>query len=115
MGRRAVLSAIGLGALLGVAGCAAQNEVIGEGPASLVFENHGSDTIWVRVEWDDETGKRQHRSFDLWGKVELLLADRTQYRVILDARCDVCWPPQPVGSNGQADPEPVQAGARGVP
>jgi len=118
MGRRAALVVIGFGMLAAVAGCAAQDELIGEGPASLIFENSGSDTIAVRVEWDDETGERQHRSFDLWGKVELRLADRTQYRVILDARCDADCATQEVEGDEQADPEPVEAGpggAGGVP
>ncbi len=117
MGRRAALIVTGLGVLAVVVGCGGQDKQIGQGPASLVFENDGSDTIAVEVEWDDETGRRRHRSFDLDGlsRTELRVPDQSWYRVILETRCNTDYASQQVEGNGRADPGPAQAGVDGVP
>jgi hypothetical protein len=121
MSRRTALVVIGLGVLAVVVGCSGTHDKqIGEGPASLLFENDGSDTISVEVEWDDETGQRRHRSFDLdgLGRTELRLPDQSWYRVILQTQCDTDCATQEVERDWRPDPGPPQggpAGANGVP
>jgi len=75
--------------VLVLSGCSAQDKVIGEGPASLVFRNEGTTTIEVQVRWTDDEGAEQHRSFNLEssGKVEVRLADQLEYRIALEAQC----------------------------
>ena len=88
--RSAALGLAGLAAGIMLCGCGAQDEVIGEGPASLVFRNEGTGTIEVQVRWTDDTGTERRRSFDLesTGKVEVRLADQLEYRIALDAQCN---------------------------
>ena len=77
-------------ALACLAGCSAPGDKqIGEGPASLVFENEGYDRIEVRVRWTDDSGTDQSRRFSVHAgqEVELLLDDRSEYRVTMDADC----------------------------
>jgi hypothetical protein len=87
---RLVLLVGGLAAVAALSGCsAAQNEVIGDGPASLLFDNDGSAGISVEVTWTKDGGTERRREFYLEseGTVELRLADRLQYRIGLDANC----------------------------
>ena len=62
---------------------------IGEGPATLIFDNDGSETIEVRVVWTDDEGQRERREFNVHGSqiVTLQLVDRAEYRVVMDAEC----------------------------
>ena len=78
----AVLGIVGI-----LVGCDTQNEVIGQGPATLVFRNGGAETIEVQVGWDDADGETHHRHFDVQadGRVELHLVDRLTYEIRLDA------------------------------
>lgn len=75
-----------LGVTWGLVGCDTQNEVIGSGPATLVFRNSGDETIEVQVGWEDEGGETHHRHFDVQtgGRVELHLLDRLIYEIRLD-------------------------------
>ncbi|MBM3497556.1 MAG: hypothetical protein FJX74_02690 [Armatimonadetes bacterium] len=87
---RPMLALAGLVTLAaGVAGCGAQDEVVGEGPASLVFSNSGAETIDVSVRWTDDEGTPRRKGFDLepQGRVEVRLADQLEYRIYLDAEC----------------------------
>jgi len=88
-----------LGGLL--SGCSAQNEVIGEGPASLLFNNDGTKTIDVRVKWTLPEGEVHSRSFDLEpdGVVEVRLEDLLQYTIRLEARCDTSATPVAKGTS----------------
>jgi len=86
------LTLAGLAALalvLVLAGCAQQDEVIGYGPASLIFTNEGSDSVDVRVAWIGSGGDWLSRSFTVYvdGRVELRLSDRLEYYIELDGSC----------------------------
>lgn len=70
-----------------IAGCAQQDEVIGYGPASLIFTNEGTDSVDVRVAWVGNGGDWLSRSFTVYvdGRVELRLSDRLEYYIELDS------------------------------
>ncbi len=91
-GRLSVVSR-GWGLLLGAAvvvllcGCGSQDEVIGNGPAALVFSNDGSSTIALKVSWQEDGGQWRAQKFSVYmdGRVELRLSDRDRYYVDMDA------------------------------
>ncbi len=95
-----VLAGVGLAAA-GVVGCGGSDEpprTIGNGPVTLVFDNDGSDTIDVDVSWTGHEGQERHREFDLGitREVEVRLADTSEYRIELKARCGSATTPAPL-------------------
>jgi hypothetical protein len=70
---------------LGLWGCSGQNEVIGKGPVSLLFDNEGGSTIHVSVHWTGPEGRVLSRSFDVegYGSVDLRIAQSERYRIEL--------------------------------
>jgi len=79
-----VVSVAVLGALCG---CGSQDEVIGRGPAALVFTGDGDDSVNIEVTWEEDNGQWVSRDFTLYplGRVEVRLADRLNYYVSVDA------------------------------
>ena len=85
-----IVLAVGIGApLIGCSSVTRPDRDIGEGPATLIFDNDGAETIEVRVVWTDEEGERQRREFNVHGSqiVTLRLEDRAEYRIVMDAEC----------------------------
>ena len=105
---RAWLLAASLAVVVVLSGCSAQNEVVGEGPASLLFNNDGTKAIDVRVKWTLPDGEVHSRSFDLEpdGLVEVRLADLLQYTIRLEAKCDSSVAP----AAKPPDPQVIEVG-----
>lgn len=73
-------------ALAVLVGCGSQDEVIGRGPASLVFTGDGDDDTYIKVSWQGDYGQWLSRDFTVYseGRVELRLEDRLTYYISLD-------------------------------
>ena len=91
-----------------LAGCGgSQNEVLGTGPASLVFTNSGDTQVDVKVSWQGEQGQWQARDFTVYvdGRVELRVPQRDKFYINLDSECDCDT--LAVASSGRAVPSPL--------
>ncbi|MGQ9731005.1 MAG: hypothetical protein ACUVX8_06985 [Candidatus Zipacnadales bacterium] len=90
--RAAILAVIAIAAGVGslLTGCSAEEEVIGRGPMSLIFENNGTKKIEVEVHWTDQTGIHRSCDFDLAvnGRVKLRTTNRPEYRILLEDALD---------------------------
>ncbi|HEY3397369.1 MAG TPA: hypothetical protein VGM19_06855 [Armatimonadota bacterium] len=74
---------------LGLAGCGGQNDTVGEGKISLVFNNNGNTQLPMVVSWVDNAGQTQELDFTVLvgGRVTVKVPPRTTYKTAVNPDC----------------------------